>query len=144
MVELILGVLLVVRVAGLALEDIFLVGIAGLANGFAKEPSLVPGLLPLLLPARLKLDPGRGGGPIGLSTGLKKLDRRRSFGVEGTDWRLSMVRSDKDGLDVFRACTGSGATYSSGSVTWSSRDPWREADRKLSKELSWSLFSSSS
>lgn len=67
--------------------------------GFLKLPSLVPGRLLTLL-ARLKLDAGRGGGPIGLSA-EKKLERRRSFGVEGTDCRLSIVRSDRDGRDVF-------------------------------------------
>jgi hypothetical protein len=36
-----------------------------------------------MLLARLMLDVGRGGGPMGLST-EKKLDRRRSFGVDGT------------------------------------------------------------
>ena len=60
------------------------VAIAGvLPNGFAKLPSLVPGLDVPLVPFRLRLEAGRGGGPIGLSTGEKKLDRRLSLGVDG-------------------------------------------------------------
>jgi hypothetical protein len=68
-----------VRDAGLEVDGAFLADGRG---GFAKVPSLVPGLLLMLL-ARLMLDVGRGGGPMGLST-EKKLDRRRSFGVDGT------------------------------------------------------------
>jgi hypothetical protein len=58
-----------------------------------------------MLLARLMLDPGRVGGPMGLSA-EKKLDRRRSrrsFGVVGIDWRLSTALSDRDGRDAFRA-----------------------------------------
>jgi len=76
-----------IRDAGLAVEGVFFAddkeGIGG-KGGTTKPPSLVPGLLLILL-ARLMLDPGRVGGPMGLSA-EKKLDRRRSrrsFGVVG-------------------------------------------------------------
>lgn len=52
-----------VREAGLAVEGAFFADGRG---GLTKLPSLVPGLLLTLL-ARLMLDEGRGGGPIGLS-----------------------------------------------------------------------------
>lgn len=58
---------------------------------------------------------------MGLSTGLKKLDLLLSFGVEGSACRLSMVRSESDGRDVFRAGADSGGTYSS--ISASSRVP---------------------
>jgi len=77
------------RDAGLAVEGVFFAdgreGIGG-RGGTTKPPSLVPGLLLILL-ARLMLDPGRVGGPIGLSA-EKKLDlrrSRRSLGVVGMD-----------------------------------------------------------
>lgn len=132
-----------VRDAGLAVRGAFFADGRG---GFAKVPSLVPGLLLMLL-ARLMLDDGRGGGPMGLST-EKKLDRRRSFGVEGTPWRLSIVRSDNDGRELLLAfgvsTSGSktGSYCSSGEA--SSLKPCLEADRKPSNEPSWSWFSSSS
>lgn len=118
-----------------------------LLGGLTKLPSLVPGRL-LLFPFRLRLEEGRGGGPIGLSTGLKKLDLRRSLGVDGNDCKLSMVRSESDCLAA-RDLAPSSADKSTSS--WASngvssydadRSPWREADRKLSSELSWSLCSS--
>jgi hypothetical protein len=82
-----LEVLEVTREAGFALAEKCLPVSAGLASGLPKEPSLVPGLLPFRLALRLMLETGRGGGgmAIGLSIGLKKLERRRSFGVPGTD-----------------------------------------------------------
>ena len=132
-----------VRDAGLAVWGAFFAEGRG---GFVKVPSLVSGLLLMLL-ARLMLDDGRGGGPIGLST-EKKLDRRRSFGVEGTACRLSIVRSDSDGRELFLAfgvsTSGSktGSYCSSGEA--SSLKPCREAERKPSNEPSWSIFSSSS
>jgi len=132
-----------VRDAGLAVMGAFFADGRG---GFAKLPSLVPGLLLMLL-ARLMLDDGRGGGPMGLST-EKKLDRRRSLGVEGTPWRLSIVRSDSDGRELLLAfgvsTSGSktGSYCSSGEA--SSLKPCLEADRKPSNEPSWSWFSSSS
>lgn len=99
-----------VRVAGFADADgLFPTGSAG----FAKLPSLVPGLL-LLLPGRLMAEAGLSGGPIGLSW-EKKLDLRRSFGVVGIVCRLSMVRSDNDGLDDFR-CLGADGSSSGGST----------------------------
>lgn len=104
--ELILDVIFVVRpvrVEGLALAGAMRVGPA-LLSGREEVvlPSLVPGLLPDL-PFLLIAEAGRGGGgPMGLSGGLKKLDRRRSFGVDGTDCRLSMVRSDKEGREDLR------------------------------------------
>ena len=84
---------------------------------------------------------------MGLST-EKKLDRRRSFGVEGTPCRLSIVRSDSDGRELLLAfgvsTSGSktGSYCSSGEA--SSLKPCLEADRKPSSEPSWSWFSSSS
>ena len=132
-----------VRDAGLALMGAFFVEGTG---GFAKVPSLVPGLLLMLL-ARLMLDVGRGGGPMGLST-EKKLDRRRSFGVDGTPFRLSIVRSDSDGRELFLALGVSNSGSKTGSYCSSgealSLKPCWEAERKLSKEPSWSWFSSSS
>ena len=75
-----------VRDACLAVAGVFFADGKGGRGGTTKPPSLVPGLLLMLL-ARLMLDPGRVGGPIGLSA-EKKLDRRRSrrsFGVVGID-----------------------------------------------------------
>lgn len=70
--------------------------------GVWKEPSLVPGLLPLLDMA----EAGRSGGGMLLSA-LKKLDLRLPFapaaGDEGRLARLSMVRSESDGRDFFFA-----------------------------------------
>jgi hypothetical protein len=132
-----------VRDAGLALIGAFFAEGRG---GFAKVPSLVPGLLLMLL-ARLMLEDGRGGGPMGLST-EKKLDRRRSFGVDGTPFRLSIVRSDSDGRELLLAFgvstsgSNTGSYCSSGEA--SSLKPCLEAERKPSKEPSWSWFSSSS
>lgn len=93
-----------VRDAGLAVAGVFFAEGKGGRGGTMKPPSLVPGLLLMLL-ARLMLDPGRVGGPIGLSA-EKKLERRRSrrsFGVVGIAWRLSIVLSDRDGRDAFLA-----------------------------------------
>jgi hypothetical protein len=93
-----------VRDACLAVAGVFFTDGRGGRGGTTKPPSLVPGLLLMLL-ARLMLDPGRVGGPIGLSA-EKKLDRRRSrlsFGVVGMEWRLSTALSDRDGRDAFRA-----------------------------------------
>lgn len=140
-----------VLVAGFELVGLRLYSDEDLSNGLTKLPSLVPGLLFPLLPFRLRLEPGRGGGPInppiGLSTGEKKLDLRRSRGVVGRLDSDSIVRSDNEGLEVF-LCFGvamvSGSTYSSGDAGWPSREPNREAERKLSRDASWSLFSSSS
>lgn len=105
----------------------------GLPTGLPKLPSLVPGLLVPLFPLRLRLEAGLGGGPIGLSTGEKKLDRLLSLGVEGKFWILSIVLSLKDGRDDLLFCgTVEGASISVFSV-WSggdsSRDPGREDDR---------------
>lgn len=75
-----------IRDAGLAVAGVFFADGRGGIGGTTNPPSLVPGLLLMLL-ARLMLDPGRVGGPIGLSA-EKKLDRRRSrrsFGVVGID-----------------------------------------------------------
>lgn len=69
--------------AGFALAGSLVAIDDGLTKGFAKLPSLVPGLLVPLLPLRLRLEAGRGGGPIGLSVGEKKLDRRLPLGVDG-------------------------------------------------------------
>lgn len=124
-----------VRDAGLALAGAFFADGSG---GLAKPPSLVPGLLLMLL-ARLMLDNGRGGGPIGLST-EKKLDRRRSFGVDGTAFRLSIVLSDKDGREVLLAfgvstsASKTGSYCSSGET--SSLKPCLEAERKPSSDPS--------
>jgi len=126
-----------VRDAGLAVMGAFFADGRG---GFAKVPSLVPGLLLMLL-ARLMLDDGRGGGPIGLST-EKKLERRRSFGVDGTACRLSIVRSESDGRELLLAfgvsTSGSktGSYCSSGEA--SSLKSCLDADRKPSSEPSWS------
>jgi hypothetical protein len=90
-----------------------------------KLPSLVPGRLPPLLPFRLRLELGLGGGPI--CPGEKKLDRRLSFGVVGRPCRLSIVRSLRDGRELFfalklgAACDGK--TGSSSSAADSSCDP---------------------
>lgn len=83
---------------------------------------------------------------MGLSTGLKKLERRLSFGVPGTEFRLSMVRSDSDGRETFRggSSMGSGGDSSYSSYSGSLEKPCREFDRKLSNELNWSCVSSSS
>lgn len=101
-------------------------------------PSLVPGLLAMLL-ARLMLDDGLGGGPMGLST-EKKLDRRRSFGVAGMVCKLSIVLSDSDGREdllgfgVSTSGSKTGSNCSSGEA--SSLKPCLEAERKLSSEPS--------
>lgn len=124
-----------VRVAGLAVDGAFFADGRG---GFAKVPSLVPGLLVMLL-ARLILDDGRGGGPIGLST-EKKLERRRSFGVAGMVCKLSIVLSDSDGREVlfgFGVSTSgskTGSNWSSGKT--SSLKLCLDAERKLSSEPS--------
>jgi hypothetical protein len=80
-----------------------LFGVAGIGCG---APSLVDGLLPLLLDMA---DPGRTGGAMLLSA-LKKLDRRRPLPGAGDDgsWdRLSMVLSESDGrLFLFSGFTG--------------------------------------
>lgn len=100
--ELILdAVLVVVRVKGLALAGAIRVEPALLSGREEVLPSLVPGLLPDL-PFLLIAEVGRGGGPMGLSGGLKKPDRRRSFGVDGTDCRLSIVLSDNEGRGCLR------------------------------------------
>lgn len=91
-----------VRLAGFALELVGFADVDARPTAFANEPSLVPGLLLRSLPFLLMLDAGRGGGPMGLSMGEKKLDLRLSFGVVGTFWRLSIVRSLKDGLEDLR------------------------------------------
>lgn len=96
--ELILDVGAVVRVEGRALAGAILVGPALLRGLEEVLPSLVPGLLPAL-PFLLIAEAGRAGGPIGLSGGLKKLDLRRSLGVEGTEFKLSIVLSDSDGRE---------------------------------------------
>jgi len=122
-----------VLAGGLALAGAFLIGDTALAYGLLNIPSLVPGLLELL-PFRLSADAGRGGGPIG-DPGEKKLDLRRSFGVAGMFCKLSIVLSDRDGLDRFRWVDTIGSevsTYGSGSKTSSSRKPCLEAVRKLS------------
>lgn len=105
-VELMLGTLDVVRDGGWELKGAFFTAKFDRLDGLPTPPSLVPGLLPFLL----RLELGRGGGPMGLSTGLKKLDRRRSLGVDGRDCRLSMVRSDSDGFaDIDRAPSPAGS-----------------------------------
>lgn len=91
-----------VRLAGFALELTGFTAVDARPAALANKPSLVPGLLLRSLPFLLILDAGRGGGPIGLSTGEKKLDLRLALGVVGTFWRLSIVRSLKDGLEGFR------------------------------------------
>jgi hypothetical protein len=132
-----------VRDAGLAVDGAFFADGRG---GFTKVPSLVPGLLWMLL-ARLMLDDGLGGGPMGLST-EKKLDRRRSFGVAGIVCRLSIVLSESDGREAFLGLgvsnSGSKTGSNSSSAEISSLKPCLEAERKLSSEPSWSWFSSSS
>lgn len=72
----------------------------GIPESFGKVPSSVVGRALLLLPCRLRVESGRGGGAIGLETGEKKLERRLSFGVDGSMWILSIVRSLRDGLDA--------------------------------------------
>lgn len=143
----ILEPILVVLVAGLALAGAFLTGSPALLVGLEKLPSLVPGRLLLLL-VLLMAEAGLRGGPIGLSGALKKLDLRRSLGVDGSDAKVSMVLSDNEGLDDLLCCvvaaTEGGSTDSMVCNTGSSRKPCLEADRKPSKELSWSLCSSSS
>ena len=101
--ELILDVGAVVRVEGLALAGAILVEPALLRGLEEVLPSLVPGLLPALL-FLLIAEAGRAGGPIaiGLSGGLKKLDLRRSLGVDGTEFKLSIVLSDNDGREGLR------------------------------------------
>lgn len=69
---------------GLALNEVGFVAVDALPTALANEPSLVPGRLLRSLPFLLRLEAGLGGGPIGLSTGEKKLDLRRSLGVVGT------------------------------------------------------------
>ena len=92
-----------VLAAGLALDEVGLALDVALPTALAKEPSLVPGLLLRSLPFLLRLEAGLGGGPIGLSTGEKKLDLLLSLGVVGTFCRLSIVRSLSEGLDPFRS-----------------------------------------
>jgi hypothetical protein len=79
---------------------------------------------------------------MGLSCGLKKLERLRSLGVEGTELRLSMVLSVKEGREdlrwipegpVLESCTSP-----TGSGTSSSSEGCRAAAGKLSREVSWS------
>jgi hypothetical protein len=91
------------RVAGFALDEILLGGDTGFRAGFAKVPSLVFGLLLLLL-FLLMADAGRAGGPIGDSMGAKKLDPRLLFGVAGKFCRLSIVRSDREGRPLPLSC----------------------------------------
>ena len=82
----------------------------GRLNARSKLPSLVPGRLPPLLALRLELELGLGGGPIGLSTGEKKLDRLLSLGVDGRFCKLSIVRSLREGREGFfslEECRGS-------------------------------------
>lgn len=124
-------------VSRLALEEVGF-ETEGFPTAAANEPSLVPGLLLRSLPFLLKLEAGLGGGPIGLSTGEKKLDLRLPFGVVGTFCRLSTVRSlrdDREGLWCF-AGAPKGGRSGGGSVGDSSRKPCRDAERKLSSELS--------
>ena len=84
------------------------VGEAVLPVGLGMEPSLVPGLPPLLI-----AEAGREGGPIGLC-GAKKLDLRRSVpGVGGRRDKLSTVRSDKDNRDILFALGVEGPLSSS-------------------------------
>ena len=85
--------------AAFALAGTCLAADSGRPNGFTKLPSLVPGRLPPRVPFRLKLELGLGGGPMGLSTCEKKLDLRRSFGVDGRFCKLSIVRSLSDGRE---------------------------------------------
>ena len=103
----------VVLDAGCAVAGTLFAGEADLLRGFVKVPSLVPGRV--RLPFLLKLEPGRSGGPIGLSTGLKKLDLRRSLGVVGMLCKLSMVLSDNEGLDPSRPRDSGGAFGNSAS-----------------------------
>lgn len=130
----------VVRVDGLALAGAIFVEPALLSGLDEVEPSLVPGLLPALL-FLLIAEAGRRGGPMGLSGGLKKLDRRLSFGVDGMDCSVSIVLSDSEGREVLLRGTWSSASSNDSD---SSLKPWREADLKLSREPSLSLTSSSS
>ena len=131
------------RVAGLALAEPLFAEVR-LIGRTVLLPSLVPGRLPPLLPFRLRLEAGRGGGPI-WPAGEKKLDRRLSllsFGVTGSAEMLSIVRSLSDGRDAFRGVAlGGGSKYwvdCTGSKGDSSCQPPREAARKLSRPLSWS------
>lgn len=133
-----------VRVAGLALWERGCVEDVARLMAVANDPSLVPGRLLRSLPFLLILEAGLGGGPIGLSAGEKKLDLRLSFGVVGMFWRLSIVRSLSEGLEPLRSFGGTIAGSSGGSVGESSWKPCPDAERKLSSELSWSWFSSSS
>ena len=104
---------------GFALDGTLFAGEAGLA-GLANKPSLVPGLLAPLLPFLLMAEAGRRGGPMGDSTGEKKLDLRRSFGVAGIFCRLSSVRSVREGRDFVRSLgrnsSSSGSAGSSYSI----------------------------
>lgn len=85
-----------------------LASLFGVAGAAPKVPSLVVGLLPLLLDIA---EAGRSGGGMLLSA-LKKLDLRLPLppaGEEGNCDRLSIVRSERDGRDAFLAtCKGSG------------------------------------
>jgi hypothetical protein len=119
--------------AGFALAGSLVAIDEDLPISLPKLPSLVPGLLDPFVPLRLRLEAGRGGGPMGLSTGEKKLDRLRSLGVEGKFWILSIVLSLNDGredlafwdtvekpsISVFSGCSGGD----------SSREPGRDDDR---------------
>lgn len=128
-----------VRVVGFALKEVGFVSIEPRPSALAKEPSLVPSLLLRSLPFRLRLEGGLGGGPIGLSTGEKKLDLRLSFGVVGILCKLSIVRSLNEGLDDLRVLAGAKGGGSAGSVGDSSSwNPCLDAERKLSSEPSWS------
>ena len=131
----------VILEADLALIVPLLTGEAGLgAVGFTNNPSLVPGLL--LLPFLLSAEVGLGGGPMGDSSGEKKLDLLLSFGVDGIPCKLSIVRSDRLGRDFVlsrgRKSSSSGSAGSRNSIGDSSWKPWRDAARKPSREPSWS------
>jgi hypothetical protein len=113
-------------------------GVAGIGCG---APSLVDGLLPLLLDMA---DAGRSGGGMLLSA-LKKLDRRRPLPGAGDDgsWdRLSTVLSESDGrLFLFSGFTGligldeSSTAVSTCSVSGSlSRNPALELAREEALE----------
>ena len=119
--------------AGFALAGALFTTADDLPNCLAKFPSLVPGLLAPLLPSRLRLEAGRGGGGMGLSIGEKKLDRRLSLGVDGRFWMLSIVRSLKEGRDdlLFSATAEASSRwmFSGGSVGEISRELGRDADR---------------
>ena len=127
----------------LASTDGFFAGEGALPMAFGMVPSLVPGRLPLLS-VRLERELGRGGGPMGLSALLKKLGLRRSWGVNGRVCRLSMVLSERDGLDPFRLEISLSFDASTG---FSGRSPLKlcwDAEREPSKELSRAPVSASS